>query len=214
MTTVEACVESLDEARHAEAIGAHRLELCANLAEDGTTPTDDLIRACIEQTSLPVFVMIRPRAGSFVLAGDEIEQMLRQACQARTLGARGLVGGVLDDRGRISADAMAALVREAHGVPVTFHRAFDLIADKEAALDELVSLGVARVLTSGGAATALEGAETIARLVRHARERIVVVAGGGVRLHNIGNVVALTGVREVHGRLGKSEPRMKKSESQ
>lgn len=202
MIIVEACVATPEEALDARAGGAHRIELCANLAAEGTTPPGGRIRACVSRVTLPVFVMIRPRAGSFIFADDEIAVMLRQARQARTLGARGLVVGALDPRGRIGAPAVAALVREAQGLPVTFHRAFDQVADPEAALDELASLGVSRVLTSGGAPTAMEGAAMLARLVRLAADRIVVVAGGGVRAHNVREIVARTAVREVHGRFG------------
>jgi copper homeostasis protein len=199
---VEACVETLAEALDAQAGGADRIELCADLASDGTTPPDDLIRACVRQLALPVFVMIRPRPGAFVFEDDEIERMLRQARHARKLGARGLVTGALDARGRVDVAALAALVREAHGLPVTFHRAFDRIDDKEAALEELAALGVSRVLTSGGAPTALEGAAVLARLVRQAGSWIGIVAGGGVRAHNVSDVIARTGAREVHGHFG------------
>lgn len=202
MIVVEAGVETLREALDAQAGGAHRIELCADLDADGLTPPDDLLVTCVNQVALPVFVMIRPRAGSFVFTAEEVDVMRRQAKQARTLGARGLVAGALDDRGHIATTVVAALVREAHGLPVTFHRAFDLLADMDAVVDELASLGVARVLTSGGAPTALAGVDVLARLVRRAGDRLVVVAGGGVRAHNVRDIVARTGVREVHGRFG------------
>lgn len=202
MVLVEACIETLGQALAAEAGGAGRIELCANLAEQGTTPPDALLSACLSQVKLPVFSIIRPRAGSFVYADDELETMLRQVRQARDLGAHGIVSGALDTAGRIDAAAVSALVRAAHPLPFTFHRAFDALDDQAAGLDTLLSLGVDRVLTSGGAATALRGADAIARLVRQAGGRLVVMAGGGVRAHNVREILGRTGVHEVHGRLG------------
>jgi copper homeostasis protein len=199
---VEACVETLRQAMDGEAGGAHRIELCASLELDGLTPSDDLLVSCVTRVALPVFVMIRPRPGSFVFTSDEVERMLRQARQARTLGASGLVVGALDRRGEIDSTVVAALLHEAQTLPVTFHRAFDLLTDMDGALDELASLGVARVLTSGGAPTARDGIEVLANIVRQAGDRIVVVAGGGVRASNVRDIVARTGVREVHGQFG------------
>jgi len=199
---VEACVETLGQALAAQAGGANRVELCANLAADGTTPPDDLLAACVAHVTLPVFPIIRPRAGSFVYTGVEVEAMLRQARQARTLRAHGVVVGALDAKGEVDASVVAALAREAHPLAVTFHRAFDRVPDQCAALEVLVSLGVSRVLTSGGAPTAVKGLDAIARHVRDAGDRIVIMAGGGVRSHNVRHIVERTGVREVHGRFG------------
>ena len=199
---VEACVETLGQALAAQAGGANRVELCANLAADGTTPPDHLLSACVARVTLPVFPIIRPRPGSFVYTGHEVEVMLRQLRQARALGARGVVAGALDTNSRVDATVVAALVREAHPLPVTFHRAFDAVPDQTTAIEVLMSLGVSRVLTSGGAPTAMTGVDAIARLVHQAGDRIVIVAGGGVRPHNVRHIVERTGVREVHGQFG------------
>jgi len=126
--------------------------------------------------------------------------MLRDVRGAGRSGLAGVVTGVLSPDGSVDAPRTRALVEAAAPLPVTFHRAFDRVADKVSALEALIDAGVARVLTSGGAPTALEGAETIAALVRQARDRMVVLAGGGVRAHNVRDLIALTGVREVHSR--------------
>jgi copper homeostasis protein len=148
-----------------------------------------------------VFVMVRPRAGNFVYSREEVALMCQQAMRARSLGASGIVSGALTGDGSIDRDAFAAIADAAGPLPVTCHRAFDSVPDRDAALESLVALGVARVLTSGGAPSALSGAEAIARLVRNAAGRLVVMAGGGIRAPNVREIVARTGVTEVHAHL-------------
>jgi copper homeostasis protein len=198
---VEAAVESPESALAAERAGADRIELCANLDDGGTTPPPDLIAAVVERTTLPVFVLIRTRAGEFVYTNDEIDGMSRDIDLARTMGAAGIVTGALTPAGSIEEAGMRTLVKAAAGLPVTFHRAFDVVASPLAALEELIALGLSRALTSGGAATASEGADAIAALVDHAHNRIAIVAGGGIREQNVRDVIARTGVREIHTRL-------------
>ena len=201
MTFVEAAVETLDSALAAERAGADRIELCANLSDGGTTPSAGLIAAVAERAQLPVVVLIRPRGGSFVYSDDEIDAMIRDIELAGTMGIAGIVTGAITSDGRIDVERTRTLVKAAAGLPVTFHRAFDSAANLPDALEQLIDLGVSRVLTSGGAATALEGASVIAALVDQARERIAIMAGGGIREHNVREVIARTGVREVHTRL-------------
>jgi copper homeostasis protein len=200
LITIEAAVESVETAVAAEGEGAGRIELCANLGVGGTTPTADLIAAVLEKTQLPVFVMIRPRGGSFVYSTAEIAEMTRDIERARTMGIGGLVTGVLEPDGGVDVDRTRSLVESAAGLPVTFHRAFDRVRNLPDALEQLVEIGVTRVLTSGGAPTAVDGASAIAALVAQARGRIVILAGGGVREHNVRDIVAQTGVGEVHSR--------------
>ena len=200
LITIEAAVESVESAVAAEREGAGRIELCANLGVGGTTPTADLIAAVLEKTQLPVFVMIRPRGGSFVYSTAEIAEMTRDIERARTMGIGGLVTGVLEPDGGVDVDRTRSLVESAAGLPVTFHRAFDRVRNLPDALEQLVEIGVTRVLTSGGAPTAVDGASAIAALVAQARGRIVILAGGGVREHNVRDIVAQTGVGEVHSR--------------
>jgi copper homeostasis protein len=198
---VEAAVETLEEALAAERAGADRIELCANLSDGGTTPGAGLIAAVVGQTKLPVVVMIRPRGGGFVYSDHEIGAMTRDIELAGAGGIAGIVTGVLAADGHIDIERTRALVSAAAGLPVTFHRAFDSTLNLPDALEQLIQIGISRVLTSGGAATALEGVATIAKLVDQARAWISIIAGGGIREHNARNVVARTGAREVHSRL-------------
>lgn len=160
-----------------------------------------MIAAVVGQTKLPVVVMIRPRGGGFVYSDDEIGVMTRDIELAGEETIAGIVTGVLTADRQIDVERTRTLVNAAAGLPVTFHRAFDSTANLSDALEQLIQLGVSRVLTSGGAATALEGAATIAALVDQARAWISIIAGGGIREHNVRDVVARTGAREVHSRL-------------
>ena len=201
MTLVEAAVETLEDALAAKRAGADRIELCANLGVGGITPSALLIPAVVQQVQLPVFVMIRPRGGDFVYAADEIDAMIEDIDRARPLGIAGIVTGALRSDGSVDVDSMRRLMNPAAGLPVTFHRAFDHAANRREALEQVMELGASRVLTSGGAATAVDGASAIAMLVDQAGERISIIAGGNIRDHNVRDVVARTGVREVHSRL-------------
>jgi copper homeostasis protein len=198
---VEACVDSVASAIAAEQGGARRVELCDALFDGGTTPSAGMIAACKEAVSIPVFVMIRPRGGGFVYSDAERDVMRRDVVVARELGADGVVIGGLLPNGGVDLPLVRMLVEAARGLPVTFHRAFDLTADLEAALESLAGAGVRRILTAGGASSAAEGAFKLGMLVRQASTRIVVMAGGGVREENVRTLVSTSGVREVHVRL-------------
>jgi copper homeostasis protein len=197
---VEAAVESLDDALAAVDGGADRLELCANLADGGTTPSEELIAEVVEQVAIPVFVMIRPRGGSFVYSTAELDDMRRSIDRARELDVDGFVLGVLNTSNRIDTIRTQSLVDVAGDLPVTFHRAFDRVADRIDALDTLIDLGIGRVLTSGGAPTAAQGLAQLRELVETAGDEIVILAGGGVRFQNVLELVEETGVSEVHAR--------------
>lgn len=197
---IEAAVESLDDALAAVEGGADRLELCANLAAGGTTPPPSLVAAALERFDLPVFVMIRARGGSFTYSAAELDRMGRDIESMRELGADGIVVGVLDARGLVDPWRMEPLIAAAGELPITFHRAFDRVPDRCAALEALIDLRVDRVLTSGGAPSALAGADAIRELVEHAGDEIVIMAGGGVRPNNAAELVDSTGVRELHAR--------------
>jgi copper homeostasis protein len=201
MTVVEAAVETIDSALAAERGGVDRIELCESLSEGGTTPSADLIAAVTERLRLPVFAMIRSRPGGFVYSDDEFEIMVSGIEAARRLGAAGIVIGALMPDNRIDLERVRGFVKAAAELPVTFHRAFDLTETPADALEELIEIGVSRILTSGSAATALEGAEEIAALVDQAGDRISIMAGGGIREHNVRDVIARTGAGEVHARL-------------
>ena len=198
---VEACVDSVESALAAERGGARRLELCDALFDGGTTPSAGMIAACRHRASIPVFVIIRPRGGGFVYSAPELDVMRRDIEAARGLGANGVVLGVLRRDGDIDEQQTRSLVDAAGDLPVTFHRAFDFARDPGAAMETVISAGITRILTSGGAPTAREGVATLALLVRQAGDRLVVMAGGGVREENVKAIVDGSGVREVHVRL-------------
>jgi copper homeostasis protein len=195
---IEAAVESLDAALAAAEGGAQRIELCADLAHGGTTPEIQLLRDCRARLTIPIFVLVRPRAGDFVYTAEEHETTLEQIQRAKNAGAHGIVTGELTTARQIAEERTAELIAAARPLPVTFHRAFDDCLDLGAALETLIRLGVNRVLTSGGAHTAADGAERIARLVTQARGRIEILAGGGINADNVARVVQERGVREVH----------------
>lgn len=197
----EACVTTTRQAEAAERAGAGRLELCARIGVGGTTPREATLRATLAATTIPVRVMIRPRPGTFVLGRQDLHAMRRAIAMARAAGAQGLVLGALTPDFQIDRDALDALIDAADSLPVTFHRAFDLVLDQLAGLDQLVELGVNRVLTSGGAPTARKGAPALARLLSHARGRIGIVAAGRIRPAGVAALVAETGIREVHAHL-------------
>ena len=201
---VEVAVESPDGAAAAVEGGADRVELCAQLACGGLTPSAGAITATLEQALVPLVMLVRPRAGDFLYSVREFDVMRRDIDAGLRAGVHGFALGVLLPDGRIDVRRTALLVEGCGGRPVTFHRAFDQVPDADAALEELVALGVARVLSSGQARSAAEGAECLARLVQRAAGRLAVLAGGGVRAHNIAALVAATGVREVHFSAGRT----------
>jgi copper homeostasis protein len=197
---VEACVDTADDAAAAERAGAGRVELCANLVEGGTTPSLGAIAETRARLAIPVFVIVRPRAGDFLYSAGELAVMRRDILAAKELGADGVVLGVLTPDGTVDEERTAELVALARPMAVTFHRAFDLTRDPLEALDAVARAGADRVLTSGGAATAEEGIPVLAALVRRAVGRPVVMAGGGITGERVGRIVRETGVREVHAR--------------
>jgi len=198
--TLEACVDSVESALSAQAGGADRVELCDNLLEGGTTPSAGLIALCCERLRIPVHVLVRPRGGDFVYSDVECDVMRRDIAVARQHGAAGVVFGVLLPDGAIDVPRTRELVAAARPLAVTFHRAFDFTADPDEALDDLIALGVDRLLTSGQAPKASEGTGTLARLVRRAAGRIAIAAGGGLSEENVLQVVEQSGVSEVHVR--------------
>ncbi|HTR76784.1 MAG TPA: copper homeostasis protein CutC [Gemmatimonadaceae bacterium] len=197
---IEACVDSVASAVAAVEGGAGRLELCDSLCDGGTTPSAGMIATVKTRVEVPVFVIIRPRGGGFLYSTDELAVMRRDIDMVKQLGADGLVFGALRPDARIDTDHMALLLDVSGSTPVTFHRAFDFTPDLDESLDTLGALGIVRVLTSGGAPTAARGAERLASLVVRADGHLTVMAGGGIHEDTIGDLVRLTGVRELHVR--------------
>jgi copper homeostasis protein len=197
---LEACVDTLASAVNAERGGADRVELCADLADAGTTPSHGVLSSVLQRLSIPVFPIIRPRGGGFVYDDGDITIMRADLRHARELGAPGAVIGGLTATGEIAADVIAMLRDEGRDMQLTFHRAFDVCHDAAAALETLIRLGVNRVLTSGQRTTAWEGRETIAALVRQAAGRITILAGGSITETNAADLIRFTGVVELHVR--------------
>lgn len=195
---VEACVDAIDAAMEAEWGGADRIELSGELLQGGVTPSHGLIEAVWDQISVPLFVLIRPRTGDFLYTADELDVMERDIRIARSLHVDGIVAGALTTDGDVDVGAMRCIIDAARPMEVTFHRAFDFTRDQDAALDALLELDVDRVLTSGGAPTAVQGAENLARLNLRAGTDLAVMAGGGITSTNVAEVVRRSGVREVH----------------
>jgi len=195
---VEICVDSVNGASAAERGGANRVELCDNLLEGGTTPSAGCIQVARRHLKIGLQVIIRPRGGDFLYSDDELEVMREDIRTAKTLGADGVVLGCLSSEGDIDSARTEELIRLARPMNVTFHRAFDMCRYPQAALEELVRLGVDRVLTSGQEASCLEGLELLAALEKQAAGRIIVMPGGGITLRNVQKIVAATVVKEVH----------------
>jgi copper homeostasis protein len=195
---VEICVDSVASAVAAEGGGAARIELCSSLIEGGVTPSAGLMETTRAAISLPLHVMIRPRAGDFFYDDAEFKIMQRDIALAKQLGANGIVLGILDINGQVDIARTQQLLTLARPLPVTFHRAFDMTADLSRSLENLCALEVDRVLTSGGEPTALEGCETIAQLVQQSRGRIAVMAGSGIKPENARSLVERTGAKEIH----------------
>ena len=194
----EVCTDDVDQAKEAEALGAHRVELCSALELGGLTPSMGLLQAMREETKLGIHVMIRPRAGDFLYTEKEFGAMQRDVALAMGLGADGIVLGMLTKDGLIDQSRMRMIMSIAGSLEVTFHRAFDVCADSEEALDDLINLGVTRLLTSGCAATAPSGKETIAQLVQQSQGQIQIMAGCGVGPANVRDLVQRTGINDVH----------------
>jgi len=195
---LEVAANSLASALAAQAGGADRVELCTGLELGGLTPSFALIAQVRERLSIPVYVLIRPRAGDFLYGNDELELMQRDIETCLSLGCDGVVFGVLDADGRVDLPRCRPLLSAAGGMGVTFHRAFDMARDLSQALEDVVALGAERVLTSGGAASAPAGAASIRDLIDQATGRIVVMPGAGITSVNVMDLARATGAHEFH----------------
>lgn len=194
---VEVAVDSVEAGQVASDLGADRLELCQALGLGGLTPSSGLMATMAKSVPLPVFAMIRPRPGSFVLGPGDLAVMLADVAKAREAGCVGVVVGALTGDGAIDLRALDALITAAEGMPVTFHRAFDACATAPVeAMAIIRAAGARRLLTSGRAPSAHEGRETIAALVREGAP--AVLAGGGVVAETVVDLIRATGVGEIH----------------
>ncbi|MCA6073474.1 copper homeostasis protein CutC [Fulvivirga sedimenti] len=198
---IEACVESANQAVEAEKNGADRLELCSDLANDGLTPSFDLVREVLSLVSIPVFVMIRPRPGNFTFTKQEMQLMHKSIFLFQSLGVHGFVTGILDYRMMPDINAINTLVRSAAPLPVTFHKAIDQTPDILQAASLLRQhTGISAILTSGGQPTAWEGREMIRQLVRRMGKKIQIIAAGKVTSSNLSEIHRVIQAPAYHGR--------------
>lgn len=195
---LEICLDCVSSARAAQAAGADRVELCANLPEGGTTPSAGMIRAVRAAFSGGLMVIIRPRGYDFLYSEDEMEVMREDIRVTRNLGADGVVIGSLRADGTVDRERCASLLDAAGNMDITFHRAFDMTRNLPEALEDLVSLGIRRVLSSGGKPDVPAGIEILTNLIEQAAGRISIMPGGGVTEQNIAEIVRATGAREIH----------------
>jgi len=196
--TLEIAANSLSSALAAQEGGADRVELCENLGEGGTTPSYGTLALARDRLRIPLYALIRPRAGDFLYGAEEREAMHRDIELCVRLGCDGVVIGALDAHGCIDTAVCRELIAAAGPLGVTFHRAFDATPDAGDALETVIALGCERVLTSGAHASAMEGTSAIAALVRQARGRLSIMAGAGVTVGNIAEISLKTGARELH----------------
>ncbi len=197
----EACVETFEEAQEAEKRGANRIELCSHLANDGLTPSFELMKKTCANLNIPVMVMIRPRAGNFVYDVNEISQMKEAIDQAKKAGACGVVFGLLTSSKKIDEKNTRMLAEYAYPLPVTFHKAIDELEKPEEGVKTLKKVkGIQRILTSGGKATAREGLPILRKMLQISEGSPVIMAAGKVTHENITEISQLLGSDEFHGR--------------
>lgn len=194
---LEICVDDVEALNNAVAGGADRIELCSALTLGGLTPSAGLIKSAAK-IPIPVYAMIRPRAGDFVYSSAEIELMRHDIDVVQEAGLAGIVLGVLTINNRLDADAMHTLLQHTRGLETTLHRAFDLVPDISAAIEIAISLGFTRILTSGGKISALEGAPVIRQMLMQAKDRISIMAGAGINADNVADLLRICDLREVH----------------
>lgn len=196
---LEACVDSVELAVAAERGGAERIELCDRLDIGGTTPSKELIERVVAAVKIPVNPIIRVRGGDFCHSAAEVDRMKRDTEMAARAGAAGIVLGILKPDRTVDATKTREVMKIAPHIPATFHLAFDATRDLVEALDAVAAIGIARVLSKGGAATALEGVDMLHTLVERSTT-VRIMAGGKVRADNAEEIVRRSGVREIHSR--------------
>ena len=195
---LEVCIESAESAIAAEAGGADRVELCDNLMEGGTTPSAGMVALTMDRVELDVLMMIRPRGGDFLYTDLEFDIMLKDIEVAKSLGVYGVVFGLLTPDGKVDKKRTARLIDAARPLKITFHRAFDMTVDPFEALEDLINLGVDRILTSGQEPSTELGIALLAKLVEQANGRTIILAGCGIDETNVMKIVSQTGIQECH----------------
>lgn len=197
----EACVESLIDALEAEKRGANRIELCDNLSQGGTTPSYGTIKVALSTLKIPVFPIIRPRGGDFCYTPAEIEVIKEDIKVCKSLGAKGVVLGILTADKKIDFKTLAEFMELAKPMEVTFHKAIDELEDPTLVIDDLINLGVKRILSSGTKPTALEGKDMLNKMIEKAGDRLTIVVAGKVTKENLAEISSLIPSKEYHGKI-------------
>ncbi|TYR33603.1 copper homeostasis protein CutC [Sphingobacterium phlebotomi] len=188
MPKIEIACFNTEAARIAQQCGADRVEFCADMQVGGTSPDLQETETVRRELHIALHVMVRPRGGGFVYTEAEFAQMQKDILNYKALGVDGFVFGLLDAAGNIDKQQNSILIELAGGKPCTFHRAFDEVSDSTQALEDIITCGFATVLTSGCAPNVDLGQDELKRLVQQARNRIVIMPGGGLRSTNIGRI--------------------------
>ncbi|MBY3789656.1 copper homeostasis protein CutC [Photobacterium carnosum] len=195
---LEVCIDNLESLHNAQQAGATRIELCSSLALGGLTPSAGFMSAAAKYATIPVYAMIRPRQGDFLFSSDDVEIMLADIFAAKQARLQGVVVGVLTAQGLVDNDILTSLVKQAQGMGITFHRAIDQCVEPMAALDTIMAAGCERILTSGLQANAYDGIGMINQMHQHCGNHLKIMAGAGVNSHNVRDIIARTGINEIH----------------
>tara|TARA_B100001287_G_scaffold241873_1_gene217030 strand:+ start:36 stop:650 length:615 start_codon:yes stop_codon:yes gene_type:complete len=193
---IEFCAESYEYAMKAEKAGADRIELCKDLHLDGLTPDYKSAKRTIDTLNIPVFVLIRPRKGDFMYSDEEFELMKQDILKFKEMGCKGIVSGVLNDDNSIDIKRTKKLVELSRPLEFTFHRAFDVVSDPLEEIENLIRLGVNRILTSGQKEKAIDGLVLLEQLKRISNNRILIMPGSGISKNNLKDFELFN---EVHG---------------
>ena len=193
---IEFCAESYEYAMKAEKAGADRIELCKDLHLDGLTPNYKSAKRTIDTLNIPVFVLIRPRKGDFMYSDEEFELMKQDIVKFKEMGCKGIVSGVLNDDNSIDIKRTKKLVELSRPLEFTFHRAFDVVSDPLEEIENLIRLGVNRILTSGQKEKAIDGLVLLKQLKRISNNRILIMPGSGISKNNLKDFELFN---EVHG---------------
>ena len=193
---IEVCAESYEHALKAEKAGADRIELCKDLHLDGLTPDYESAKKTIDSLNIPVFILIRPREGDFIYSNEEFELMKRDIIKFKEMGCKGIVSGVLNDDNSIDIKRTKDLIELSRPLEFTFHRAFDIVSDPLKEIENLIRLGVDRILTSGQKNKATEGLYLLEKLNNISKKRIVIMPGSGISNTNFKK---FNSFNEIHG---------------
>ena len=193
---IEVCAESYEYALKAEKAGANRIELCKDLHLDGLTPDYESAKRTIDSLNIPVFILIRPREGDFIYSNEEFELMKRDIIKFKKMGCKGIVSGVLNDDNSIDVKRTKDLIELSRPLEFTFHRAFDIVSDPLKEIENLIRMGVDRILTSGQKNKAIEGLYLLEKLNNISKKRIVIMPGSGISNTNFKK---FNSFNEIHG---------------